>query len=72
MRKKKIDTIGSPKSVCMCGHDGDGPGSPHGGIIGHGPCYASGCACKKFTWKAYNANGNALLAAHSRKARGKT
>lgn len=41
------------KSLCLCGHTGDGAYSMHGGMIGHGPCSAEGCDCKKFTWHSF-------------------
>lgn len=41
------------KSICLCGHTGDGAYSMHGGMIGHGPCSADGCACKKFSWRNF-------------------
>ena len=42
----------APKSVCRCGHTGDGGNSEHGGLIakGHGKCLAKECRCEKFTW----------------------
>jgi len=45
-----------PKSVCKCGHSGDGPNSQHKNDYGpdispgHGECKARGCSCIKFTW----------------------
>lgn len=39
-----------PKSVCTCGHLGDGKQSEHAGLFGHGSCSHPGCACTKFTW----------------------
>ncbi len=48
-----------PRSMCTCGHAGDGSGvdkadtfNAHSGVIGHGACTVSGCACVKFTWAA--------------------
>lgn len=47
----------APKSMCRCGHSGDGENSQHGpstnvhGTVlaeGHGPC--KHCDCTKFTW----------------------
>jgi hypothetical protein len=58
----------SPKSVCCCGHVGDGPASMHAGIIGHGACTIRGCKCQKFTWSHRTAYGEDLLA-KARKAR---
>lgn len=43
------------KSICRCGHTGDGPGSAHTATVqdGHGACRKRGCACAKFTWAAW-------------------
>jgi len=38
------------KSVCLCGHRGDGSAAKHAGLIGHGPCTVPGCTCPKFSW----------------------
>ena len=40
-----------PKSMCYCGHTGDGANSQHGGLMGHGPCLE--CDCIQFTWKGW-------------------
>ena len=42
-----------PKSLCGCGHTGDGPHSEHAARFaeGHGPCKR--CACKQFTWESW-------------------
>lgn len=45
-----------PKSVCTCGHLGDGHNSDHGGILGHGRCNVPGCKCTKFTWDRFTDN----------------
>lgn len=65
MRAKKLSTgeleavraasavYQGPKSVCSCGHDGDGNGSRHVGegfSPGHGACAVAGCSCVQFTW----------------------
>ena len=49
-----------PKSLCYCGHTGDGPGSDHMGLNGHGRCvaaasdsYGNPCRCNQFTWKEW-------------------
>ncbi len=48
-----------PKSVCSCGHTGDGAGSEHLNTYGpdlspgHGPCLVPGCECRKFTWEDF-------------------
>lgn len=44
----------APKSICTCGHHGDGNVSWHAGsgpARGHGRCLHAGCNCQKFTWK---------------------
>lgn len=41
------------KSMCFCGHPGDGEGSSHAGIIGHGRCMVEGCDCIQFTWQRF-------------------
>ncbi len=41
------------KSLCTCGHSGDGTNSMHGGYIGHGPCRYAGCDCQKFSWAKF-------------------
>lgn len=43
-----------PKSVCLCGHTGDGDESQHDDnevALGHGECLV--CKCEKFTWVAF-------------------
>ena len=44
-----------PKSVCTCGHTGDGPNSQHADSIshGHGRCTVEGCDCEQFTWARF-------------------
>lgn len=44
-----------PRSLCVCGHSGDGAHSQHKDTVqgGHGKCKVKGCACDKFTWIAY-------------------
>ena len=41
-----------PKSICSCGHTGDGRYTQHKDRIaaGHGACKVKGCECKQFTW----------------------
>lgn len=56
-------TPNQPKSLCRCGHTGDGPGSVHLDILtqpGHGACIYQGCKCRKFTWREYTLHGHAL------------
>jgi hypothetical protein len=55
-----------PRSVCRCGHTGDGEGSEHSALViglgeGHGSC--SKCGCKKFTWAKWTPNFRQLLEA---------
>ena len=54
-----------PKSVCRCGHNGDGEGSDHGETFqaGHGACLVVGCVCRRFTWVRFTGNFEAALAA---------
>lgn len=55
------ETWRTPKSMCQCGHTGDGHDSDHGSdsaIIsqlspGHGRCSVKGCGCKHFSFKAF-------------------
>ena len=44
-----------PKSICACGHLGDGPYSDHRDLIqpGHGGCKIPGCSCVRFSWKRF-------------------
>lgn len=67
MSSKSIDEIRTiahnwegPKSICYCGHNGDGYPSQHSDhtkgyalIVGHGPCKVRGCECKRFTWEKF-------------------
>lgn len=41
------------KSICQCGHKGDGDNSEHDGYNGHGKCNVKGCNCNRFTWKSF-------------------
>ena len=45
-----------PRSICTCGHTGDGPNSQHDNtfIPGSGKCLVDGCGCNRFTWKNFN------------------
>jgi len=50
------DTYREPKSLCTCGHEGDGGGSPHeafAGEAGHGKCKVPGCPCEHFVWTGW-------------------
>jgi|GEM_PF-3662672 len=42
----------NPKSVCACGHTGDGGNSQHADRfqLGHGVCLVRDCNCQQFTW----------------------
>lgn len=43
-----------PKSVCRCGHTGDGARSQHTGFGGHGSCiFDGGACCDQFSWKGW-------------------
>ncbi len=58
------DNWNKPKSMCECGHSGDGPNSNHGDsplVKGHGKCYVPGCSCKKFTWLSFYPHYEAYL-----------
>jgi len=55
-----------PKSLCQCGHRGDGPVSMHRDLHmgeGKGPCIAKGCRCQQFVWKKFRTDFKAFLAA---------
>lgn len=51
----KVKQIRYPKSVCSCGHNGDGPGSQHHDSLqpGHGACRIRGCPCQQFSWAKF-------------------
>jgi len=42
-----------PKSICTCGHEGDGKAGAHSEPVGGGACTVEGCACLRFTWAGY-------------------
>jgi len=53
MAKNKGKKFEGPKSICTCGHTGDGKGSQHGNEnfnFGSGKCLVNGCTCERFTW----------------------
>ena len=60
-RKAMPNVVGwkEPKSICQCGHTGDGVKSDHEDWMGmpwsagHGECTAVGCTCRKFSWKKW-------------------
>lgn len=67
-----------PKSLCTCGHSGDGPDSQHAGVNvggasaeGHGACKIAGCSCVKFTWFAFTLYGYTLAAKFRKSQEGK-
>lgn len=58
-----------PKSVCSCGHPGDGAGmskdyqtSLHEGLFGHGECMVNDCKCQKFQFKSFLPQFEAVVA----------
>ena len=53
-QKQLCSTWRGPKSVCTCGHLGDGSDSDHGPFDGHGACRVEGCDCQQFTWAGWN------------------
>jgi len=58
-----------PKSICACGHTGNGPDSDHGNpkgewgelAPGHGCCSVPGCTCTQFTWVGWTPEFEAFL-----------
>lgn len=53
----EMDRLGQGgKSICSCGHLGDGVNSQHQDTFqaGHGRCRMPGCDCSRFTWVAWN------------------
>lgn len=46
-----------PKSICTCGHTGDGENSEHhilnDMILGEGHCDVPNCPCERFTWARF-------------------
>lgn len=67
-----------PKSICTCGHSGDGPDSDHGSdneilsqvCPGHGRCTVPGCECERFTWAGFLPKFEQQLAKERAKRRG--
>lgn len=61
--RERLEGRSGPKSVCMCGHTGDGPNSEHydpvmpkgfeGENQGHGHCTVDGCKCGTFVCKGF-------------------
>ena len=56
-----------PKSVCTCGHSGDGAHSFHAGLNGHGRCTHVGvgsgtrCECGQFSWSGWTKHFTTFL-----------
>lgn len=44
-----------PRSLCTCGHTGDGSKSLHQDTVepGHGACLMDDCDCRKFVWESW-------------------
>lgn len=44
-----------PKSLCTCGHTGDGVGSDHATVLlpGSGACMEDDCSCDHFHWAGW-------------------
>lgn len=58
LAKGKGKQFVGPRSLCMCGHTGDGIDSEHSTLIGStedgtGDCLVNGCDCVRFTWKQF-------------------
>lgn len=58
MRQASLNVEAGGKSVCTCGHTGDGVGSQHEGVglnglsAGHGACKL--CECGRFSWAGWS------------------
>lgn len=69
MRDSMLFSATQPKSVCTCGHTGDGARSQHEGFGGHGACRATPmdgrneCACGRFSWKGWTREYREFMAA---------
>jgi hypothetical protein len=54
LRESMLFSAMEPKSICVCGHTGDGAQSQHAGFGGQGGCvFDGGACCDKFTWKRW-------------------
>jgi hypothetical protein len=59
MAKEKAKVFVGPKSICLCGHTGDGEHSDHADVgrhptgAGKAGCLVNGCRCQRFTWKQW-------------------
>lgn len=63
-KRRLAESWRGPKSVCSCGHDGDGTDTDHaksGLAPGHGMCLVPGCPCRKFRWKKHTSTYLAAL-----------
>ena len=53
------------KSICTCGHTGDGTGSEHRSLAeagdGHGACRHGDCGCTQFSWRRWTVTFGAAL-----------
>lgn len=69
MRDSMAYSALNPKSVCTCGHTGDGARSQHTGFGGHGACQATPvdgrneCRCGQFSWKGWTREYTQFMAA---------
>ena len=62
MNKGPLKVFVGPKSICQCGHLGDGEGGDHeDGIFlkGHGRCKI--CDCSMFQWKRFVSSFEELI-----------
>lgn len=52
---KRAAEYDKAKSLCSCGHTGEGTTSDHrdGFAPGYGPCKVKGCSCTKFSWVSF-------------------
>ena len=63
-RHRLLVTLGA-KSICQCGHTGDGPQSDHAGSLGHHGCMIQGCGCQRFAWGRWTGAAETLIASVS-------
>jgi hypothetical protein len=53
----KLKPFVGPKSLCTCGHTGDGENSEHQTLYevapGKGKCTINNCFCDRFTWARF-------------------
>lgn len=62
-RRKAAADFPLPKSVCSCGHTGDGPLSAHHNDLefGHGGCLRRGCDCERFVFSGWTTEFQRVL-----------